>query len=121
MNATCLAPARPDPGLDASLSRVFSDVSLYKPVTMVLEPDLERYWFVAEQDGDVWRFDNDRGSQDQSRVLRLTSRVESGFELGLLGIALHPNFQDNGFLTHTFERSPGTKGRVSRFTWDGHG
>ena len=87
---------------------------------MVLEPDLERYWFVAEQDGDVWRFDNDRGSQDQSRVLRLASRVETGFELGLLGIALHPNFQENGFLyAHFSEREYGQlKGRVSRFTWD---
>ena len=77
VNATCSAPLSPI-GPDASLSRVFSDVSLYKPVTMVLEPDLEQYWFVAEQDGDVWRFDNDRGSQDQSRVLRLASRVETG-------------------------------------------
>ncbi|MGB0639469.1 MAG: PQQ-dependent sugar dehydrogenase [Myxococcota bacterium] len=87
---------------------------------MVLEPELERYWYVAEQDGDVWRFDNDRSSQEQSRVLRLSSRLETGFELGLLGIALHPDFQENGYLyAHFTERDSGMlKGRISRFTWN---
>jgi len=86
---------------------------------MVIEPRYDRYWYVAEQDGDVWRFDNDPVAQEQTRVLQIGDRLDTGFEMGLLGMAIHPDFQDNGYLfTYVTEYVDGILvSRVSRFEW----
>src|ERR671918_2284761 len=65
----------------------------------------------------------------QSTVLDLA--VNSGSERGLLGIALHPDFADNGFVylywtesttnadTDVLANTPLLGNRVDRFHWDG--
>ena len=119
-NTTCHAPDRPEEGTDARLSQIFTDVSFYQPITMLLEPDHGRYWFVAEQDGDIWRFDNDPLEQARTRVLDIGHRLDTGFEMGLLGMAFHPNFRENGYLyTYVTEYSGSLlQSRLSRFEWN---
>jgi len=93
---------------------------LYKVVTMLIEPRHARYWFAAEQDGDIWRFDNDPMEQEQTRVLELGDRLDTDFEMGLLGMAFHPEFQSNGYLYVYVTDYVGSTlvSRLSRFTWD---
>jgi uncharacterized repeat protein (TIGR03806 family) len=118
-NSTCHAPARPESGTDARLGRVFWDVGFTQPIAMQLQPSDDRYWFMAEQDGDIWRFDNDLSSQVQTKVLDISHRLNTGFEMGLLGMVLHPDFADNGYLyTYVTDSTGGALiSRLSRFEW----
>ena len=119
-NSTCAAPNRPSGGTHAVLSHTYTDVMLYQPVTLLLEPRYARYWFAAEQDGDIWRFDNDALEQEQTRVLELGDRLDIDFEMGLLGMAFHPDFHTNGHLYVYVTEYVGSTlvSRLSRFTWD---
>ena len=58
--------------------------------------------YVVEQRGVIWRIAPD-GTVNQTLFLDITDRVGSGGERGLLGLAFHPGFADNGrfFLDYT--------------------
>jgi glucose/arabinose dehydrogenase len=85
--ADCSAP----PAL--ALAPVFSGHSA--PVFMGQAPGDPGAWFVVEQTGlvKIWR---PSASDTPSVYLDLTGLVLIGSEQGLLGLAFHPNFSDNG-------------------------
>jgi glucose/arabinose dehydrogenase len=71
--------------------------------------------FIAEQAGTLKLAAN--GSV-QSTVLTLT--VDSQGERGLLGVALHPDFDTNGFIyVYYTATAPTTHNRISRFSFNG--
>lgn len=71
--------------------------------------------FIAEQGGTLKLAVN--GSV-QATVLTLT--VDAQGERGLLGVALHPSFDTNGFIyVYYTATTPTTHNRISRFTFDG--
>jgi len=55
--------------------------------------------FVVEQGGTIKVFDNDANTNTSTTFLDIQNDVDflSGLELGLLGLAFHPNYQQNGF------------------------
>jgi glucose/arabinose dehydrogenase len=74
---------------------------------MLQSPVQEDRWFVVERGGRIYRLRGD-GSGRQL-VLDIHQRVESGpMEAGLLGMAFHPRFAENGqvFLSYTEDGSP---------------
>jgi glucose/arabinose dehydrogenase len=70
---------------------------------------------VVEQAGRIRRLQV--GSKDHPVVLDLTDRVEAGGEMGLLGIALHPQFATNRrfFVNYTTKRDGQLGSRISEF------
>jgi glucose/arabinose dehydrogenase len=82
---------------------------------------------ITSQEGTLYRAENGTGPAEG--VLDLTDTVCSGGETGLLGLAVDPNFDANGFiyLYYTDRQGGGGCGsdnranRVSRFTVDGSG
>ncbi|KAG5179816.1 Sorbosone dehydrogenase-domain-containing protein [Tribonema minus] len=62
---------------------------------MVLRPDADAWWLL-EQTGVVHELQNDPGAADFMQILDVSDRTTSGGELGLLGLAFHPNFAANG-------------------------
>lgn len=116
-NTTCLAPQRPPSGASIQLERVFEGLSFTQPIWMQQAPGEAGFFYVVEQPGRVIRFANDTGVTQSSVALDITGRVEDGGERGLLGLAFHPDFQNNGqlFLSYT-GRDGGLESRISRFT-----
>jgi len=110
-NTTCLAGAPPSNSDTASVSRVFSTLSFSSPILALQAPGDNTRWFVVEQAGRVLQFPN-TATPTTSTFIDITARVASGGELGLLGMAFHPNFPTDPrvFLSYT----AGTFGRVSR-------
>jgi glucose/arabinose dehydrogenase len=53
-------------------------------------------WFVVEQGGRIRAFENDAAASTTDEVIDLSSRVHFEDEMGLLGIAFHPDFATNG-------------------------
>ncbi len=73
--------------------------------------------FLVEQRGTVRLLEN--GDLIGGDWLDIRDRVNSaGFERGLLSIAFHPDFEDNGELYASYTRTPDGATKISRFTVD---
>jgi uncharacterized repeat protein (TIGR03806 family) len=97
-NPTCLAPAA-GPLREQALAkeRAFGSLSFHQPVEMVQPPGDGSQWWLVEKGGLIWRFEDDDETTTQEVVLDLTGVVDaSASELGLLGLAFHPDFALNG-------------------------
>ena len=107
-----LATARAFPGLPAFTN----------PVLLLQAPNDAARWFIVEQGGVVRVFANEPGVASSSVFVDVTTRVRSGGELGLLGLAFHPDFplDPRAYLSYTNASSGGLESRVSEFrTRDG--
>jgi uncharacterized repeat protein (TIGR03806 family) len=115
-NPTCTVPERSQVG-DVTFERVFGAVQLSgRVMAMAQAPD--GYWYAALRDGIVVRWANDESNPQQTQVLDITARVrlpDNNAELGLLGMAIHPDFATNGeiFLSYADDNLTSI---VSRFT-----
>jgi len=101
-NTSCVAPARP---IVSSIStpRAFPSISFHLPVLMLQAPQDSTRWYVVQQGGQVKLFTNSSTAATSSTVIDISARVASpdsgaNGELGLLGMAFHPNFSTNHFV-----------------------
>lgn len=97
--------ASPLPALAQKLIPAFPNLEPFeRPVFATQVPGDPAYWYVIEQEGKLWRFKNDPKVRERTLVIDITGRVRSICnECGLLGVAFHPEFKDNGrvFLSFT--------------------
>ena len=86
-------PPPPPSGLTLSVTRVFPSLPAFNlPVGALQAPGDASRWFVVEQGGHIRVFDNQAGVSTISDFLDISSRVASGGETGLLGVAFHLAF-----------------------------
>jgi len=73
-----------------------------RPLFVTAAGDGSGWLYVVEQTGRIWRIDAD-GELDEEPFLDLGGAVAGGGERGLLGLAFHPQFADNGrfFIDYT--------------------
>ena len=111
------APPPAPPVNEVELEPAFTQLSFAAPMALVQAPDSAAYWYLAEREGRVWRFAADDSASTASLVIDISATVSTAGEGGLLSMAFHPGFADNGyvFLSYTAPLSP-LESRVSRFT-----
>ena len=113
-------PEPPEPAV-GELSATLFATGLSQPVAIENAGD-ERL-FVVERTG-VIRIIERNGSVVPTPFLNIVTRVDSGSsEMGLLGLAFHPNYASNGYFYVYYTRDPGPgldRSRVSRFTVTGN-
>lgn len=89
---------------------------------VVIEHAGDERLFVAEQPGRIRIVEPD-GTVQPTPFLDIESRVDdAGSEMGLLGLAFHPDYANNGYfyVYYTYDPGPGRdRTRVSRFSVDG--
>jgi uncharacterized repeat protein (TIGR03806 family) len=104
-NKTCIAPDRPTSTLTVAVQRVFPSLTFTSPVALLQAPGDSSRWFVVEQAGRILAFDNSPAVTATSTFLDIRSRVLSGGEQGLLGMAFDPGFASNGrvYLSYTVD------------------
>ncbi|MEX0599163.1 MAG: PQQ-dependent sugar dehydrogenase, partial [Rhodothermales bacterium] len=61
-----------------------------------LTADGSGYLYVVEQGGRIFAFENDEAVSERSVFLDLSDRVYADSEAGLLSLAFHPDYEDNG-------------------------
>ena len=101
----------------------FPNLVFDRPVTLAYPEDGSDRLFVEEQKGIIWSFPNDPGTADRATFLDIRTQVLSpasggGNEEGLLGLAFHPRYRDNGqfFVYYSAKEGPtGRRSVVSRF------
>lgn len=94
---------------------------LYFPglVQVEVAPDDNTRMFAVLRDGHVEAFANDSNTQVRTTALDLSDRVGRTGEMGLLGLAFHPNYVENGYVFVNYTTGTETyRTFVSRFTRD---
>ncbi len=112
-------PVSPGSGVSVSAQRVFPNLTFTSPVLLIQAPGDTSKWYVVEQAGVVKSFDNSNGASTTSTFIDLQSRVSSGGEAGLLGMAFDPSYASNGrvYLSHTAPPTvSGRRARIADFT-----
>ncbi len=85
---------------------------LTSPIYATHAPGEAERLFVVQQGGVILLLTNT--SAVPSTFLNITSRVNSGGERGLLGLAFHPNYQENGFFYVNYTANPTGQQLVTR-------
>ena len=88
--------------------------TLANPTEIVASPTNDNRIFVVQQSGLI-RIVNPNGSIDAANFLNITDRVNYSGEMGLLGLAFHPDFATNRYFYVYYNRA-GRTITVSRFT-----
>jgi quinoprotein glucose dehydrogenase len=125
--ACCLAvfAATAAVGEDASqlkVVRAFPNLKLNRPIVLTWDGAAKDQLYVADQLGKIFRMPNKSSvtEDDLSLVLDWEDHVsykEKENEEGLLGLAFHPKFKDNGqfFLHYTIKGEPEHTNVIARF------
>ncbi len=96
--------------------RAFENISVSQPVDLQHAGDGSNRIFVVSQQGQIYVFPNDQAAEQLKVFLDISDRLVTGFELGLLGLAFHPEYQSNGyFFVHYTANNP-RRNVISRFS-----
>ena len=72
----------------------FPNLTFLNPVGLAPVPGTNKL-IVWERDGKIWTFDNDPATTTKTLVIDLSANTQGWDDSGLLGLALHPDFQNN--------------------------
>lgn len=93
----------------------FPNLTFNQPVGIFNDNVTDRL-FVTEQAGVIRVFNNTQNATSSTVFLDLTSRVLYGGEQGLLGLAFHPSFGQNGFLYVNYVADNPRRTVIARYT-----
>jgi uncharacterized repeat protein (TIGR03806 family) len=114
-NPTCVAPADP-PSFDASAAVVqaFPALSFTTTTTAMVQPPGDPdHWWIAEQTGTIFRFEDRDDVTVKDTVVDITDLVVlDSNEQGLLGFTFHPDFATNGLAFLFYNTKVGNADRI---------
>ncbi len=85
--------------------RAFPSLQFNSLVGIMHANDSSNRLYALEQTGTIRVFENSQTVTAASVFLNITSRVTSGGEMGLLGLAFDPDYRNNGFLYVDYTRT----------------
>jgi glucose/arabinose dehydrogenase len=97
------------------LSPAFPTLKFDMPVELTSPLDQSNRIFVVEQKGKIMSFPNQADAKSATVFLDIVKKVDSGGEKGLLGLAFHPDYKDNGYFYVNYTRSSPLETIISRF------
>jgi len=88
------------------LEKIYGGLVIERPISLQIAPDGSGRRFLVEQTGKVRILSDDEAATEAKVFFDLSSvmAVEKDFEEGLLGLAFHPDFRENGRFYLTFSR-----------------
>jgi uncharacterized repeat protein (TIGR03806 family) len=111
-NTLCLAGEAPSTTVSLALEQVFAGVgSFSSPLAMLQEPHSTARWYVVQQTGIVYVFDNQPAVTSRRQFINLTSQIagNGSDERGLLGMAFHPDYPANPRVYLSFTANAGSQ------------
>jgi len=92
---------------DLEVKVAFPNLTFTRPVDLTYPDDGTNRLFVVEQQGRIYSFENDSKASEKQLFLDIRERVDDrGNEEGLLGLAFHPGYKDNGYFFIDFTIFP---------------
>jgi glucose/arabinose dehydrogenase len=103
------------------LQESFPNLVFTNPIDLQYPKDGTNRLFVVEQNGRIKVFQNSFSASSAKVFLDITDRVSSeSSEMGLLGLAFHPDYKNNGYFYVNYTvSSPSRMTRISRFQVSG--
>lgn len=102
------------------LEQAFPNLSFTRPVDLQNAGDGSDRLFVVEQAGRIRVFDNDPEAGSTDIFLDIRARVNSsGNEEGLLGLAFHPDYENNGYFYVDYTASNPRRTVIARYEVNG--
>jgi len=102
-----------------NLAPAFPKLTFDRPVDLQSPSDGSNRIFVVQQPGIISVFDNSSTVNKAEIFLDITAKVFMGhMEEGLLGLAFHPHFHDNGFFYVNYTANPPRRTVIARFQID---
>ncbi len=98
-----------------SLEEAFPFLTFSNPVDLQTSKDGTNRLFVVEQRGRIIVFENNKNTTTKKVFLDITDRVSWGGEMGLLGLAFHPQFSSNGYFYVNYTANNPRRTIISRF------
>ncbi len=99
-----------------TIVEAFPELSFTRPLDIQHAGDESDRLFVAEQAGVIYVFPNDTSVAEKTEFLNIMDRVDdSGNEMGLLGLAFHPDYESNGYFYVNYTASDPRRTIISRF------
>jgi glucose/arabinose dehydrogenase len=93
----------------------FPKLKFDRPVALAYPNDGSNLLFVVEQHVPaIWSFPNDKATSDKREFLRLPDPINRGNEEGLLGLAFHPKYKENGQFFVYYSANDSGRGGVNR-------
>jgi glucose/arabinose dehydrogenase len=93
----------------------YPKLTFESPVEYTYANDGTNRVFVVEQAGRIRVFDNNENAASAGTYLDIRNKVAYGGEMGLLGLAFHPSFKENGFFYVNYTKDNPRETVVSRF------
>lgn len=98
------------------LTPAYPALSFTRPVDFQHPGDGSQNVFVVEQRGVISAFEDQPSVKDKKIFLDIEDRVDdSSNEMGLLGLAFHPDYQNNGYFYLNYTTDNPRRTRISRF------
>ncbi len=97
------------------LENAFPSLTFKQPVEFTHAGDGTNRVFVIEQEGRIRVFENSAATKTADTYLDIVSKVASGGEMGLLGLAFHPDFEQNGYFFVNYTKNSPRETVISRF------
>lgn len=118
LTTTVCSSKPPEPVEDFTPVLAFLNLRFSLPVFLTHSGDGTNRIFVVEQDGVIKVFPNSQSASQAVTFLNIAGRVTSGGEMGLLGLAFHPNYASNGFfyVNYTTDQNGSQRTVISRFS-----
>lgn len=107
------ASSAPD---SVAVTRVFSNLTFRQPVFMTWIPGGDDRLALVEQAGRIAIFANREDVRQAATFLDISSKVKSGGEEGMLGLAFDPAYQSNGYFYVYYSADSPRRSVISRFT-----
>ncbi len=101
--------------LAAKVVSAYPKLTFASPVEFTYANDGTNRLFVIEQEGRVRVFENNVNTASAGTYLDIRKKVAYGGEMGLLGLAFHPDFKQNGYFYVNYTKSNPRETIVSRF------
>ncbi len=98
-----------------TLENAFPNLSFNGPVFLTHAYDNSNRNFVIEQVGRIKVFENSQSVSTADIFLDITDRVSSGGEMGLLGLAFHPDYENNGYFYVNYTADNPRRTIIARF------
>jgi len=99
----------------AYITDPFPNLSFNSPVGLYHPNDTTNRICVVEQGGVIRIFPNDSTVSTTRTFLDISDSIISGGEMGLLGLAFHPNYASNGYFYVDYTRDNPLRTVISRF------
>lgn len=98
-----------------AIEEAFPSLTFSNPVDLQSARDGTNRLFVVEQAGRIIVFENNSNTSTKKVFLDITDRVSWGGEMGLLGLAFHPQFSSNGYFYVNYTANNPRRTIISRF------